>query len=290
MAQAYLVRDALCAAHGWSHDAIRIVDVTASGDRIQDRPLADFGGKALWTKELDQWLFEGSIDFAVHSMKDVETIRPPELTIAAMMPRADVRDRLVGAASISAMPKGARVGTSSPRRTAQLKRLRPDLNIVLLRGNVGTRLAKIERGEADATLLAAAGLDRLGMAETGVAIGIDTLLPAPSQAAVGIECRTDDDRVRALLATINDPTTFACVSTERSWLKALGADCHSSVAALAVPEGDKMRLTAEILMPDGSASVRDNILLDASDNGTAEALARTMLGQASPAMRALFHA
>lgn len=288
MAQAHMVRDALCAAHGWGAEAISIVAMVASGDRVQDRALAEVGGKALWTKELDQQLFDGQIDFAVHSMKDVETIRPGELTIAAMLPRADVRDRLVGAESLTALPHGAQIGTSSPRRSAQLRRLRPDLQIVLLRGNVGTRLAKIASGEADATLLAAAGLDRLGMGETGVAIDLEKLLPAPSQGAVGIECRTDDQAVRALLAAISDVPTFACVSAERLWLKALGADCHSSVAALAVPDGDALLLRVEILMPDGSEVVADQVRLDPADLTPAATLAKTMLIRASPALRALF--
>jgi hydroxymethylbilane synthase len=181
-----LVRDALLKAHGWDESRVEIVAMTASGDRILDRPLADVGGKALWTKELDRALFEGDIDFAVHSMKDVETIRPPELAIVAMLPRADVRDRLIGAASINALPQGARVGTSSPRRSAQLRRLRPDLNIVLFRGNVATRLAKLDAGEADATLLAAAGLDRqalharrLAFAHPCSAVALAFVAPVP---------------------------------------------------------------------------------------------------------------
>lgn len=289
MAQAHLVRDALCSTHGWGVDAIEIVDLTASGDRILDRPLAEVGGKALWTKELDQGLFVGSIDFAVHSMKDVETIRPPGLTIAAMLPRADVRDRLVGAESIAALPKGARIGTSSPRRTAQLKRLRPDLEIVLLRGNVGTRLAKLERGEADATLLAAAGLDRLGMHDVGAAIELDDMLPAPAQGAIGVECRSYDEAVKALLAPIGDPATMACILAERLWLKGLGADCHSSVAALAVVDGEEIDFRAELLMPDGSECVRHRTRFARNDLGQAEQLATTMLADASPALRALFH-
>jgi hydroxymethylbilane synthase len=158
LAQAKMVRDALIAAHGWAEADVVLRPVVASGDRVLDRALADVGGKALWTKELDQWLAAGEIDASVHSMKDVETLRPPEFTIGAMLPRADVRDRLVGAASIDAIPQGGRFGTSAPRRRAQMLRLRPDLDIILFRGNVQTRLAKIETGEAAATLLAAAGV------------------------------------------------------------------------------------------------------------------------------------
>ena len=156
MAQAEEAQARLLAAHPGL--GVEIVPVTASGDKIQDRPLAEIGGKALWTKELDQWLLDGEIDFAVHSLKDVETIRPAEIVIAAVLPREDVRDVLVGAASIRALPQGAVVGTSAPRRAAQLLHARPDLKVVSFRGNVATRLAKLAAGEADATLLARAGL------------------------------------------------------------------------------------------------------------------------------------
>src|SRR5829696_5522472 len=197
LAQAQMAADALRAAHGWPEAAVEIVPITTSGDRIQDRPLAELGGKALWTKELDQCLLDGRTDVSVHSMKDVETIRPSALAVAAMLPRADPRDRLVGAARLEALPTGARVGTSSPRRRAQLLARRPDLQIVTMRGNVQTRLAKLERGEADATLLAAAGLDRLGLGEVGVIV--DDMLPAPAQGAVGLEVRTDRAEMAALI-------------------------------------------------------------------------------------------
>ena len=177
LVQANMVRDALCAAHGWDEGRIEIVPIKTTGDRVQDVALAEIGGKALWTKELDRALLSGEIDFAVHSMKDVETIRPSEIAIAAMLPRADVRDRLIGAESIAALRQGAVIGTSSPRRVAQLKRLRPDFETVLFRGNVATRLAKVAAGEVDASMLAAAGLDRLGQPEVGVAIETDVMLP-----------------------------------------------------------------------------------------------------------------
>ncbi len=287
MAQAHLVRDALCAAHGWQESAVTIIDQVASGDRVLDRPLADLGGKALWTKELDQGLFDGSIDFAVHSMKDVETIRPPELVIAAMLPRADVRDRLVGADSIAALPHGARLGTSSPRRTAQLLRMRPDLQIVLLRGNVGTRLSKIERGECDATLLAAAGLDRLGMHDIGVAIAVEEMLPAPAQGAIGVELHTQNADLG--LNAIDDLATHLCVETERAWLAALGADCHSSVAAYARYLDPKITFSAEIIAPDGRETVARSITIHRADNVSAvRELAAEMLAAASPALRSLF--
>jgi hydroxymethylbilane synthase len=232
MRQAEMTRDALCAAHGWPQDAVELVPVVASGDKILDRPLADVGGKALWTRELDAWLAEGRTDASVHSMKDVETIRPTLFVVAAMLPRADGRDRLIGAESIDALPLGATIGTSSPRRSAQLLRLRPDLKLVLLRGNVGTRLGKIAAGEADATLLAAAGLDRLGMHDTGVSVPFDMMLPAPSQGAVGIEVLAENAHARALVSAINHEATCRCVEAERELLAELGADCRSPVAAL----------------------------------------------------------
>ena len=197
LAQAHMVADALSVMHGLASE---IVPITASGDLIQDRPLADVGGKALWTKELDRCLIDGRTDISVHSMKDVETIRPPSLVIAAMLKRADTRDRLIGAASIAALPRGAAIGTSSPRRSAQLLAVRPDLKPVTLRGNVQTRLAKLARGEAEATLLAAAGLDRLGM---DIGVPLD-LLPAPAQGAIGVECLGGRADLMRLLAAIDD--------------------------------------------------------------------------------------
>ncbi len=291
LAQAEMVVAALRAAHGWAEDAIAIVPIRTSGDRIQDRPLSEVGGKALWTKELDRALTDGEIDFAVHSMKDVETIRPAEIVIAAMLPRADVRDRLIGAETLAALPQGARVGTSSPRRSAQvLRRLRPDVKPVLFRGNVATRLAKLARGEADATLLAAAGLDRLGRADIGVAIPVEVMLPAPAQGAVGIEARTDDARVRGWLAAIDDAVTHRCVLLERALLAALAADCHSPVAALAREEGGRVTLRAELLAEDGSDHVDGERSGAPGDFGVAEALAADLLTRAAPAMRRLFAA
>ena len=288
MAQAVLVRDALCAVHGWADEAIEIVPIVASGDKILDRALADVGGKALWTRELDAWLGEGAIDFAVHSMKDVETIRPKAFSIAAMLPRADVRDRLLGAASIAEIPKDGRVGTSAPRRTAQMLRMRPDLEITLFRGNVNTRLAKLANGDVAATLLAAAGLDRLGMDDVGIPIAIDIMLPAPSQAAVGIECLTSNSSVMALLGAINHPETHVCVTAERALLGALSADCRSPVAALAVIDADEIWLRAEIYAEDGSEMVQGESRFAVNERGKAEALAKTLLAKASPQLRATF--
>lgn len=283
-----MVRDALLAAHGWAPEAVEIVPMRTTGDRVQDRPLAEIGGKALWTKELDRALLDGEIDLAVHSMKDVETIRPDTIAVAAMLPRADVRDRLIGADSIDTLPHGARIGTSSPRRAAQLRRLRPDFVIVPLRGNVDTRRAKVAAGEADATLLAAAGLDRLGYGDVGVPIAIDQLLPAPSQGAVGIEVRADDAATRIHVAAIGDAVTERCVWAERALLAALNADCHSPVAALATIADDGLRLRAEILNADGSEHVGIDRTALAGTPDEAVEQATALLAQASPHLRRLF--
>jgi hydroxymethylbilane synthase len=287
--QANMVAAALTAAHNWGDGAIEIVPVKTTGDRVQDRPLAEIGGKALWTKELDAALLGRRIDIAVHSMKDVETWRPDSLVIAAMLPRADVRDRLIGADSIGALARGAHVGTSSPRRAAQLLRLRPDLRISSLRGNVATRLARLAAGEVDATLLAAAGLDRLGQAEVGTVIPVERMLPAPSQGAVGIEARRDDARMLELLGPIDHLPTSEAVFAERALLDALGGTCHTPMAALAVPAGDLLQLSAEILSPDGRERHGASAGFAAADRSEAtRALAAVLMKEASPSLRALF--
>ncbi len=288
LTQAEMVAAALMAAYGWVREAIEIVTITTSGDRIQDRALADVGGKALWTKELDRALLDGEIDCAVHSMKDVETIRPETIRIAAMLPRAAVEDRLIGAASIEALRPGAIIGTSSPRRAAQLKALRPDLRTTLLRGNVATRLARVEAGEMDATLLAAAGLDRLGQHHVGAPIPVETMLPAVAQGAVGIECRAGDEATIALLAAVGHMPTMRCVLAERALLLALGGSCHSPIAALAREAGSDIRLNAQILSEDGSEQVSGEALLPGGSAEAAMALGEALLARASPALRALF--
>jgi hydroxymethylbilane synthase len=286
LVQARLVATALRDAHGWGPELIEIEPIATSGDQLRDKPISEMGGKALWTKELDLALMEGRIDLAVHSMKDVETIRPRELALAAMLERADVCDRLVGAPSLEALPRGARVGTSSPRRAAQLLARRPDLVIVPFRGNVETRLRKIQRGEVDATLLAAAGLDRLGRADCGVLL--DDFLPAPAQGAIGIEARTSDRRVRTLLAAIDHRSTHLCVAAERRLLEGLGGSCRSPVAALATLAGGEIRLRAEILTEDGLEAERCDRTFASGDESAPLELARDMLDRAPPRLRALF--
>jgi len=284
LVQANLVRDALCIAHGWTAEEVDIVVIRTTGDRVQDRALAEIGGKALWTKELDRALLAGEIDAAVHSMKDVETVRPAAIALAATLPRADVRDRLIGVPSIEALPHGARIGTSSPRRAAQLRRRRPDLLPVLFRGNVDTRLAKLAAGEVDATLLAAAGLDRLGRGEVGVAIPAEAMLPAPAQGAVGVEVRADDAASRALVMAIDHGATSVCVRAERALLAALHADCHSPVAALATLVDGVLILRAELLSEDGGACVEGN----ASGPDAGPRLAADLLARAPAEVRRLF--
>ena len=279
---------ALEKAHGWAPGRVTIVPVTTSGDRIQDRPLAEVGGKALWTKELDLALLAGETDCSVHSMKDVESERPKTLAIAAMLPRADARDRLIGAGSIRALPQGAVVGTSSPRRKAQLLRFRPDLDIVSIRGNLDTRLGKLQAGDVSATLLAAAGLDRLGRAETGTAITMDEMIPAPAQGAVGIECRVDDAMTAALLRAIDHEATHAAVLAERAFVRALNGTCHSPIGAHAVIEDGRIRFTCEILSEDGRERVADDAVFAVGDLNTPAEMARAMLGGAPDSIRRLF--
>lgn len=288
MAQAEEARTRLAMAHGIDPAHIEIVPVTASGDRIQDRPLAEIGGKALWTKELDAWLLAGEIDFAVHSAKDVETIRPEAIVIGAVLPREDVRDVLVGAASVTALPQGAVVGTSAPRRAAQLLHARPDCKVITFRGNVATRLAKLAAGEADATFLALAGLNRLGETGTGHPLDAETWLPAPGQAAILIECRADDARTRSFLAAVDDAPSSAAIHAERALLAALGGNCHSPIAALTRQEDDMLVLRAALYSPDGAERVEGEVRIVAYDQEAPARLAADLLARAVPAIAAHF--
>ena len=288
MAQARMAANALLSTHAWRSEQVELVPMVASGDKILDRSLAEVGGKALWTKELDHALDNGEIDCSVHSMKDVETIRPEQFILAAMLERADIHDRLIGSDSIEALREGAIVGTASPRRKAQLLRQRSDLDIRLIRGNVQTRLQKIEDGDYDATLLAAAGLDRLDMGDVGIEISDEIMLPAPAQGAIGIEARADDRHVRHLMREISSTITFRAVIAERLFLKRLTADCHSPVAALATIDGARAYLRAEILLPDGSECVAGSSHFDIGDVSAPAILAERLLGQASPELKAIF--
>jgi hydroxymethylbilane synthase len=288
LAQAEEARARLIAAHSLSEADVELVTVTATGDRIQDRPLAEIGGKALWTKELDAALLSGEIDFAVHSAKDVETLRPREIAIAAILPREDVRDVLVGAASIAALPQGARVGTSAPRRAAQLLHARPDCLVVPFRGNVATRLAKLAAGEADATFLAAAGLNRLGETGTGHPLAVEEWLPAPGQAAIALECRAEDRTTRALLAAVDHAPSRAAVLAERALLAALGGNCHSPVAVLSIAEGAGLTMRAALFSPDGAERTYREARFDAGDEDGPARLADELLSSAVPAITVHF--
>lgn len=258
--QTDMVRAALLAARpDLRPDQIEIVTYTTSGDRIQDRPLTEAGGKGLFTKELEEALLRGEIDAAVHSMKDMPTVLPTGLALAAFLPREDVRDCLIlsealqGATRLQDLPPGLRFGTSSIRRRAQIAWARPDFHFVDFRGNVDTRLRKIADGVADATLLARAGLNRLGLMPAGaVTLPVENCLPAPAQGAVGIECRADDAAVWDAFAVVDDRPTRIQVTAERALLGVLDGSCRTPIAALAeLGPGDALRLRGEILRPDG---------------------------------------
>ena len=287
LAQARKVAAAIETAQRWPDGWVQIVEITTTGDKVKDRPLAEIGGKGLWTKELDRALLDGDVDFCVHSMKDVESIRPKEIHIAAVRPRGDVRDRIVGATSIDELKAGALVGTSSPRRKAQLLRLRADLKIVPLRGNVETRLKAVESGAVEATLLSAAGLKRLEIS-AGTAIPTETLLPAPGQAVIGIECRTNDTRTQSVLTTINNQITYDCVMAERAFTRALGAACASPVAAFCVIEDGDLRMRGQLFSEDGGDMVEDRAVFDCGDLKTPAELATSLLARAPESIRSLF--
>jgi hydroxymethylbilane synthase len=251
--QAEMVRAALLTAH--PDLAIEICAMTTAGDRELHKQISDWGYKGLFTKELEDALLADMVDIAVHSMKDMPSILPDGLTIAAMLPRADVRDAWVSPrhASIAAVPHGATVGSSSARRSAQLLHQRPDLTIVPLRGNVETRLRKLEEGVAEATFLAAAGLVRLGLTDhIRELIAPDAMLPAVAQGAIGIECRAARADIVALLAPINHAPTMHCLAAERAFLRELDGSCRTPIAGLAQLHGDRIELRGEVLSLDGS--------------------------------------
>jgi hydroxymethylbilane synthase len=256
LAQANEVRFRLIAAHGLDEDDVALVVIKTSGDVILDRPLSEAGGKGLFTKEIEEALVAGAIDLAVHSMKDVPTALPDGLEIATVLPREDVRDAFISLtyAALADLPAGAVVGTSSLRRQAQVRRLRPDLTVVDFRGNVQTRLAKLADGVADATFLAMAGLNRLGIAHRATSpIEPADMLPAVAQGAVGIEIRAADDATRAALAPLDDPATAICVRAERAFLAELDGSCRTPIAGLATLDGDRLAFRGAILTPDGTA-------------------------------------
>ena len=276
LVQAGLVRDALASAHPAlaAPNAIEIVVIRTTGDAVQDRPLAEIGGKGLFVKEIEEALVSRRIDAAIHSMKDMPTAQPLGLEIAAFLPREDARDVLIAGEvrRITDLKQGAIVGTSALRRQAQLLHLRPDLDIVGLRGNVDTRLAKREAGVVEATLLALAGLKRLGLGHVGAPISEDEILPAVGQGAVCIECRTDDAKVRAWLAAIDHAPTATRVAAEHAMLAVLDGSCRTPIAGHATLTADgTLHLRGLIVKPDGSEAIATERRGTAGD---AEALGR----------------
>jgi hydroxymethylbilane synthase len=256
--QAEEARARLAAASGRDPEAMPLSPMTTSGDRIQDRALAEAGGKGLFTKELDAALLDGRIDLAVHSAKDLPTDLPDDIAIAGYLPREDVRDAFISrrAESLAALPPGAVVGTASLRRQAQVQRLRPDLSVALLRGNVGTRLARIERGEFDATLLALAGLKRLGLAHEATAIlDVDIFLPAVGQGAIALVARAGDAATLAAVSTIAHGETGIALAAERAFLRVLDGSCRTPIAGHATVSGDEVHVRGLLLSPDGRQSI-----------------------------------
>ncbi|MBE9556848.1 MAG: hydroxymethylbilane synthase [Proteobacteria bacterium] len=278
LVQAHEVRDRLLATHDGL--SVEIVIISTTGDQVQDRRLAEVGGKGLFTKEIQEALIDGRIDLAVHSMKDVETWLPDETTLAVVLEREDPRDAFLSprATTLDELPAGAAIGTSSLRRQAQILHRRPDLRVEMLRGNVQTRLRKLEEGVCDATLLALAGLKRLG--NEGLAQSIietDVILPAVAQGVIGLETRREDSRVLDLVASLNHAPTWIRVTAERAMLAALDGSCHTPIGGLAELSADgRISLTGLIAMPDGSQLHK---MADEGPAGDPEALG-TALGQA----------
>ena len=254
LAQAHETQRLLTEAHPELAGAIEIVTIQTTGDMIQDRALSAIGGKGLFTKEIEDGLLDGSIDLAVHSMKDVPTVLPEGLEISAVLQREDPRDAFFSdsAPSLAALPAGARVGSASLRRQAQIKALRPDLEVVTFRGSVQTRLRKLAEGQVAATLLAVAGLNRLGQRDLVTAVlETDEMLPAPAQGAIGLEMHKDNDRVRGLVAAIHHDRTAQRISAERACLAELDGSCRTPIAALATIEDDTLYLKSLLASPDG---------------------------------------
>ena len=286
LAQAHETRDRLAAAFDLPDPAFEIVVIAVTGDRIQDKALRAIGGKGLFTREIEEALLSGEIDLAVHSMKDMPVLQPAGLVLDTYLPREDVRDAFVsfGPLSLGDLPKGAVVGTSSLRRRAQLLARRPDLRVVEFRGNVQTRLRKLTDGVAEATFLAMAGLNRLGLAEVPHRpVPVGQMLPALAQGAIGIERRDSDDRVAEMLAAIHDRETGERLAAERAFLATLDGSCETPIGGLAELTEDGLHLRGEILRPDGTrviAGARRGPVADGAAMG--EDLARELLEQAGP--------
>jgi hydroxymethylbilane synthase len=257
LVQARMVRSCLAAVTGIREDAIELVVIRTTGDTIKDRPLAEEGGKGLFTKEIEEALIDKRVDLAVHSAKDMPTVLPDGLVLAACLEREDPRDVFISrkARSLSGLAGGASLGTASLRRQAIAKRARPDLRVLPLRGNVETRLRKLDAGDVDATILALAGLKRLGLADEAISImGAEEFLPAVGQGAIGIETREDDKNVRGILARVDHGNTSTAIACERAFLGALDGSCRTPIAGHATVSGDTVQFRGLIARPDGSAA------------------------------------
>jgi hydroxymethylbilane synthase len=291
LAQAQETRRRLAAAHGWDEARVAIAIIRTSGDLIHDRPLAEAGGKGLFTKEIDSALLDGRIDFAVHSAKDLPTALPDGVALAGFLPREDPRDALVSklADSIAALPRGARLGAASLRRRAQARRLRPDLRVELLRGNVETRLNKAESGAIDATLLAMAGLKRLGLAHRArAALDIEAFLPAVGQGAIAFAARRGDARTLEALAAIGDAETATALAAERAYLAELDGSCRTPIAGHARLEDGRLILRGQVLREDGSESFEARVAGAPADAARLGADAgRDLLGRLPPGVLAV---
>lgn len=265
--QAGIVQSALQQAHRLEAANFEIVPIKTTGDRIKDKPLTEFGGKGLFTKEIEESLLTNDIDIAVHCMKDMATQLPEGLTVSCILPREDPRDVLIAknAQTLEDIPTGARVGTCSLRRACQVLHHRPDLEIVPLRGNVQTRIDKIESGVAEATLLALAGLKRLGKPDLGAALCVETMLPAIAQGALGIECHQDNTAILDLLSPLNHNPTYLCVQVERAFLRALDGSCKTPIAGLATLEGGLCSFTGLVASPDGEFVHKETIRVGQDD-------------------------
>ena len=284
--QAHEARRCLMGAFDLPDTAFEIVVIKVTGDQILDRALKEIGGKGLFTREIEEALLDGGIDIAVHSMKDMPTLQPDGLMLDCYLPREDVRDGFVSpsVAGLMELPQGAVVGSSSLRRRAQLAHRRPDLKLVEFRGNVQTRMKKLQDGVAVATFLAMAGLNRLGLAHIArSAIAVDEMLPAVAQGAIGIERRVDDPRAEHMLAAIHHGPTGQRLAAERAFLMRLDGSCETPIAGLAVLEGDQLWLRGEILRPDGSKVITGELrgqVADGADLG--RELGADLLGRAGP--------
>ncbi|ESX50873.1 hydroxymethylbilane synthase [Mesorhizobium sp. M1148] len=274
LAQAHETQARLMEAHGMPAEAFEVVVISTSGDRIQDRPLSEAGGKGLFTKEIEEALLAGTIDIAVHSSKDMPTVLPDGLELSAFLPREDARDAFIGKAvkRIVDLPQGAKVGSSSLRRQALIRRMRPDLGVVMFRGNVQTRLRKLEEGVAEGTILAYAGLKRLGLGHVVTDLmPLDAFPPAPGQGAIGIETRIGDSEVEKMLVAIHDVPTGQALACERAFLAALDGSCRTPIAGYATISGGRLVFAGLIISPDGTQSHEvkaEGLALDAADIGT----------------------